>query len=43
VERNPSVGFVFCRAVEFQGGREKGIAKWADHGDEGRICKAILE
>ncbi len=32
MERNPGVGLVFCRAVDFQGGEEKGIAKWADHG-----------
>jgi Glycosyl transferase family 2 len=39
MERNPRVGFVFCRAVEFQGGEEKGVSKWADDGDEDHIWK----
>src|ERR1700687_2637447 len=39
MERNPSVGLVFCRAVDFQGGEEKGVAKWADHGEEDSIWK----
>lgn len=39
MERNPRVGFVFCRAVEFQGGEEKGVAQWAAHGDKDRIWK----
>ncbi len=39
MERNPRVGFVFCRGVEFQGGEEKGVCQWADHGDEDHIWK----
>ena len=37
MERHPRVGFVFCRAVELRGGKETGIARWADWGDEDRI------
>jgi hypothetical protein len=37
LERNPGVGFVFCRAVELQGDKETGIAPWADCGDQDRI------
>jgi hypothetical protein len=39
MERNPTVGLVFCRAVDFQGGQEKNITKWADHGGEDRMWK----
>ena len=37
MERNPGVGFVFCRAVELRGDTETGIAQWADCGDQDRI------
>jgi glycosyltransferase involved in cell wall biosynthesis len=37
LERNPRVGYVFCRAVELHQGKEKGIVRWADCGDEDRI------
>jgi len=39
LERNPDVGFVFCRAVELDRERETGICPWADWGDEDRIWK----
>jgi glycosyltransferase involved in cell wall biosynthesis len=39
MERNPGVGFVFCRGVELHEGKETGIARWADHGDEDHIWK----
>jgi len=34
MERNPRVGYVFCRAVELHQGKEKGIVRWADCADE---------
>jgi glycosyltransferase involved in cell wall biosynthesis len=34
MERNPRVGYVFCRAVELHQGKEKEIVPWADCGDE---------
>jgi glycosyltransferase involved in cell wall biosynthesis len=40
MERNPNVGFVFCRAIEFEEeGEEQGICQWADCGDEDQIWK----
>jgi len=33
MERNPNVGFVFCRAVELHGGREGGIHSWSNCGE----------
>ncbi len=39
MEANPNVGLVFCRALEFEDGQEKGICRWADHGEEKRIWK----
>jgi glycosyltransferase involved in cell wall biosynthesis len=39
MERNPRVGYVFCRAIELNQGKEKGIVGWADLGDENRIWK----
>jgi glycosyltransferase involved in cell wall biosynthesis len=36
MERNPDVGYTFCRAVELQGGRELGVARF-DYGNEDRI------
>jgi glycosyltransferase involved in cell wall biosynthesis len=37
MERNPGVGFVFCRAIEVQGTKEVGIAGWTDCGDQDLI------
>jgi glycosyltransferase involved in cell wall biosynthesis len=37
MERNPQLGYVFCRAIEIRQGKEAGIARWADHGDEDQI------
>jgi glycosyltransferase involved in cell wall biosynthesis len=34
LEQNVDLGFVFCRAIEFDGEKEKGIIKWADCGDQ---------
>lgn len=34
MERNPKVGFVFCRAIEVQGTKEVGTAEWTNCGDE---------
>jgi len=39
LERNPRVGYAFCRAIELQNGKEAGIVRWADCGDEDRIWK----
>jgi glycosyltransferase involved in cell wall biosynthesis len=39
MERNPDVGFVFCRAVELHGEEEAGICQWADRGDQDHIWK----
>jgi glycosyltransferase involved in cell wall biosynthesis len=36
MERNPDVGYTFCRAMELQGGREVGVARF-DYGNEDRI------
>jgi len=37
MERDPRVGFVYCRAVELREGKEAGIAQWTDSGDQDRI------
>ncbi len=37
MERNPEVGYVFCRAVEVQGSKEVGIAGWTDCGEEDQV------
>ncbi len=37
MERNPCVGYVFCRAVALRDGKEEGIVQWADCGDEDHI------
>jgi glycosyltransferase involved in cell wall biosynthesis len=37
MERNPGVGYVFCRAVEVQGSKEVGIASWTDCGEEDQV------
>ena len=36
MERNPDAGYAFCRAVELQGGKEFGVARF-DYGNEDRI------
>lgn len=33
MEQNTDVGFVFCRAIELDGEKERGIIRWADCGD----------
>jgi hypothetical protein len=37
MERNPGAGFVFCRSTELHDGKETGIARWADSGDQDRV------
>jgi glycosyltransferase involved in cell wall biosynthesis len=37
MERNPEVGYVFCRAVEVQGLKEIGVAHWTNCGKRERI------
>jgi glycosyltransferase involved in cell wall biosynthesis len=37
MERNPRAGFVYCRSVELRGGKEAGVAQWADGGNEDRV------
>jgi len=37
MERNPGVGYVFCRAVEVQGSKEVGVARWTNCGRKDRI------
>jgi hypothetical protein len=37
MERNPQVGYVFCRSIEVQGGKKKGIAQWTDCGADDLI------
>ncbi|HET8925055.1 MAG TPA: glycosyltransferase [Candidatus Acidoferrum sp.] len=37
MERNPEVGYVFCRAVEVQGSQEIGAASWTNCGKKERI------
>jgi len=39
MERNPKVGYVFCRAVEVRGSTEIGAASWTDCGKEVHIWK----
>jgi glycosyltransferase involved in cell wall biosynthesis len=39
MERNPRVGYVFCRAVEWRGAKEGRIVAWADCGSQDRIWK----
>jgi glycosyltransferase involved in cell wall biosynthesis len=39
MERNPQVGYVFCRAYEVQGSREVGVAEWTDCGARDKIWK----
>jgi hypothetical protein len=37
MERNPGVGYAFCRCLELKGNINSGIAGWTDCGDEDRI------
>lgn len=37
MERNPGVGYAFCRAIEVQGSKETGIADWTNCGEEDQI------
>lgn len=37
MERNPGVGYIFCRAVEMQGSKEVGVAQWTSCGEKDRI------
>ena len=37
MEKNPGVGFAFCRAIEVDGSKEIGIASWTDLGEEDRV------
>jgi hypothetical protein len=37
MERNPRVGFVFCRAIELHPGRQRNLAAWGNCGDENCI------
>ena len=37
MERNPSVGYVFCRAILVQGSKETGMAGWTDCGEQDQI------
>ncbi len=39
MERNPEVGYVFCRACEVRGTREAGLAWWSDCGNRDRIWR----
>ncbi|HVS88078.1 MAG TPA: glycosyltransferase [Candidatus Acidoferrum sp.] len=37
MERNPGIGYAFCRAVEVQGSKEVGIAQWTDCGEQDQV------
>ncbi len=37
MERNPQVGYIFCRCIEVQGTKEVGIAGWTDCGEKDQI------
>jgi glycosyltransferase involved in cell wall biosynthesis len=37
MERNPGVGYVFCRGVEVRGSKEFGLAQWTNCGGKDRI------
>jgi hypothetical protein len=37
MERNPGVGYVFCRAIEVRGSKELGLAHWTNCGERDRI------
>jgi glycosyltransferase involved in cell wall biosynthesis len=34
MEQDAKLGFVFCRAIELLGDKERGIVAWADYGDQ---------
>jgi glycosyltransferase involved in cell wall biosynthesis len=36
MERNPDIGYTFCRSIEFQDGKERGVARF-DYGNEDRV------
>src|SRR5262249_48829682 len=37
MERNPRVGYVFCRGIELRDNEERGIVTWANCGNQDRI------
>ena len=37
MEKNPAVGYTFCRAIEVLGSKETGIASWTNLGDQDRV------
>ena len=37
MEREPEVGFVYCRAMELHGAAETGLAKWTDAGEQDQV------
>jgi glycosyltransferase involved in cell wall biosynthesis len=37
MERNPGVGYVFCRAIEVQGSKEVSVIQWTNCGKENRV------
>ena len=41
MERNPQVGYVFCRARAVQGKQDVGLAQWTDCGSEDRIWDGL--
>lgn len=40
MERNPEVGYTFCRAMELHGNKEVGVARF-DYGNEDRIWEGV--
>jgi glycosyltransferase involved in cell wall biosynthesis len=41
MERNPQVGYVFCRARAVEGKQDVGLAPWTDCGDEDQIWDGL--
>jgi glycosyltransferase involved in cell wall biosynthesis len=41
MERNPRVGYVFCRAIESRNNQEIGIGTWPDFGNQDRIWNGL--
>lgn len=37
MERNPQVGYVFCRCLKIEGARDSGVAQWTDCGSDDAI------
>jgi len=37
MERNPRVGYAFCRALEVQGSKELGLATWTNLGEQDQV------